>query len=106
MPSKFIKTKPRLSIAIICFVCTGIGLVVTQVQANIQEQESIALNNPHHIPDALNPKLQRLEEKAQFIKEEIKEEISEATETIHSLAFKENKASPRPIYDYTTGSSN
>jgi len=113
MPYQFIKSKPRLSFVVLTTVCFVIGVAATQVQANIQDQSEIALNNPHQIPDELNPRFRRLEDRMEFLKQEIKdllsntkEEFVEEGETIHSLALKGSAGSPAPIYDYTTGTSN
>ena len=108
--NRFIKTKPRISFAIISTLCIGVGLVVTQVQASIHNQSEIEQNNPHRIPDNLNPKLRRAIDHLDVIKREVKEDlsekISEASETIHSLAFKNNPSVAKPTLDYTTGTSN
>jgi hypothetical protein len=109
----FMSRKPRLSFFAILAACIGISLIVTQVQANIAESSVASSNNPHYLPDEFNPKLQRIEDKIQVVKLEIKEAISKANEeiaqdpeTIHSIAFKGKTASSKPTYDYTTGSSN
>ena len=113
MPYQFIKSKPRLSFVVLTVLCFGIGVAATQVQANIQDQSEIALNNPHQIPDELNPRFRRLEDRMDSLKQEFKdllgktkEELADESETIHSLALKGSAGSPAPIYDYTTGTSN
>lgn len=113
MPYQFIKNKPRLSFVALIAICIGIGVVATQVQANIQDQSELASSNPHQIPDEFNPRFRRLEERIDFVKKEFKdlvrrveeEQVAEV-ETVHSLALKGAAGSPAPIYDYTTGTSN
>lgn len=111
---KFIKNRPRLSLSILAGVCIGASLAVTQVQANIQSQSDIAQRNPHHIPGDLSPMSSLLESildpirlEAKDLLEEVKEELhTKDSETIHEVAFKDNHAHYKPIYDYTTGTSN
>ena len=111
---KFIKNRPRISLSILAGVCIGASLVVTQVQANIQSQSEISQRNPHQIPGDLSPKSSLLESildpirlEAKDLLEEVKEEaFTKDSETIHEVAFKDNRAHSKPIYDYTTGTSN
>lgn len=111
---KFIKNRPRVSFSILAGVCIGASLVVTQVQANIQSQSEIFQRNPHQIPGDLSPKSSILESildpirlEAKDLLEEVKEEAyTKDGETIHEVAFKDNHAHSKPIYDYTTGTSN
>lgn len=111
---KFIKNRPRISFSIFAGVCIGASLVVTQVQANIQSQSEISQRNPHQIPGNLIPKssilesvLDRIRLEARDLLEEVKEETYiKNSETIHEVAFKDNHAHSKPIYDYTTGTSN
>ena len=109
----FFGRRPRFSFVVFCTACIGIGLVVTQVQANISESAVKAENNPHHLPDEFNPKFQRLEDKIPEVKLEVKaaleiakEDVTQDVETLHSLALKSNTASTKVTYDYTTGTSN
>jgi hypothetical protein len=111
---KFIKNRPRISLSILAGVCIGASLAVTQVQANIQIQSEISQRNPHQIPGDLSPKSSLLESildpirlEAKDLLEEVKEEaFTKDSETIHEVAFKDNHAHSKPIYDYTTGTSN
>jgi len=111
---KFIKKRPRISFSILAGVCIGASLAVTQVQANIQSQSEVAQRSPHHIPGDLSPKSNLLESildpirlEAKDLLEEVKEEaFTKDSETIHEVAFKDNHAHSKPIYDYTTGASN
>jgi hypothetical protein len=111
---KFIKNKPRISFSILAGVCIGASLVVTQVQANIQSQSEISQRNPHQIPGDLSPKSSLLESildpirlEAKDLLDEVKEEaFTKEGETIHEVAFKDSHAYSKPIYDYTTGTSN
>lgn len=108
--NRFIQSRPRISLLLALTFCTVIALAVTQVQASLQDQSEIAQKNPHHLPDNLNPKLHRLTDNLGTfklgLKEELKEDLNQAKETIHSLAFKNNVSTAKPTYDYTTGTSN
>jgi len=115
MPVKrFIKNRPGISFSILAAVCIGASLAVTQVQANIHSQTEIAQRNVHQIPGNLSPKSSLLESildpirlEAKDLLEEVKEEgVTKDGETIHEIAFKDNHAHSKPIYDYTTGTSN
>jgi len=111
---KFIKNRPRISFSILAAVCIGASLAVTQVQANIQSQSEISQRNPHQIPSDLSPKLSFVEGildpirlKAKDLLGEVKEgAFVKDGETIHEVAFKDSNEHSRPIYDYTTGTSN
>jgi enoyl-[acyl-carrier-protein] reductase (NADH) len=78
----------------------------TNVYFGIDDQVSPSLNNPHRIPDHMDPKSQALSREIQSIKYEVKEEMAEVEETIHSIAFRDNLGQSHPILDYTTGTSN
>jgi hypothetical protein len=115
MPIKrFVKNRPRISFSILAAVCVGASLAVTQVQANIQSKAEISQRNPHQIPGDLNPQSSLLESildpirlEAKDLLEEVKEEaFMKDGATIHEVAFKDNQAYSKPIYDYTTGTSN
>ena len=116
MSKQFIKKRPLTSFALLTTVCLMLGVAVTQVQANIPSLTSEA-NNPHRIPDDLNPKLDWAEH--QIIATEINgqrdllvkpedtvENEGDQVDTIHAIAMKDNKSFSKPIYDYTTGTSN
>ena len=115
MPVKrFIKNRPRISFSILAAVCIGTSLAVTQVQANIQSQTEVAQRNPHQIPTDLNSKSSFIESVLDPIRLEAKDLLEGAKEeaftkdgeTIHEVAFKDNHSHSKPIYDYTTGTSN
>ena len=111
---KFIKNRPRISFSILAAVCIGASLAVTHVQANIQSQSEISQRNPHHIPGDQSSSSSLLESildpirlEAKDLLEEVKEEaFTKDSETIHEFAFKGNHAHSKPIYDFTTGTSN
>jgi hypothetical protein len=118
MAKQFIQNKPVISSVILAVVCVGMGMAVRSVEANIgQPAVEVSANNPHYLPDELNPKLNWVEQKLEVgelkAKDvaseaigEIKEEVAEEAQTIHAIAFKDNKSEAKPIYDYTTGTSN
>jgi len=78
----------------------------TNVYFGVDDQVSPSLNNPHRIPDHMDPKSQALSREIQAIKYEVKEEMAEVAETIHDIAFANNHSQSLPILDYTTGTSN
>jgi len=111
---KFITNRPRISFSIFAGVCIGASLAVTQVQANIQSPSEISQRNPHQIPaelisnsDLVESLLEPIRLEAKDLLEEAKEEVfTKDGETIHELALKDNHDHSKPIYDYTTGTSN
>jgi enoyl-[acyl-carrier-protein] reductase (NADH) len=72
----------------------------------IQSEPSYAENNPHRIPDQMNPKSEALAKEIAEIKFEIKEGIAEIDETVHTVAFQGRTSQSQPTFDYTTGTSN
>jgi signal recognition particle subunit SEC65 len=117
MLGKFIKKRPVISFSLLATVSLALGVVVTQVQANIQSSSVLEKNNPHLLPDNLNPKLHWEEQKMIVSKNanqndlfnesnDVADNAMEESSTIHSIAMKDNKSTPKPVYDYTTGTSN
>ena len=101
----------------ISLVCVAIGLVTIKAQANNPSQVEVSDNNQHQLPDEMNPKLNWVEHKLDVVEQKIKddaievisvakEEVAEEAETIHAIAMRDNKSQAKPIYDYTTGTSN
>lgn len=84
----------------------GITLAGTSAQAKIDVQSKVDQNNPHHIPDELNPRFHRVQDDISSTKNEVSEEIASTTETIHAIAFKDRQIDSQPTYDYTTGTTN
>ena len=108
----FMGRRPHFCFIMIAVSCFGIGLAVTRAQANIPDASTEA-NNPHHLPNEFNPKLQTLDEKIQVITLEarkalgmVKDGVPHEVETMHSIAFKGVAVSSKPVFDYTTGTSN
>jgi len=94
-----------------------LGVAVTQVQANIPSPTMSGANNPHRIPDDLNPKLDweehqiiatEIVSQSDLINEsgDVIENMGDENDTIHAIAMKDNKSFSKPIYDFTTGTSN
>jgi predicted PurR-regulated permease PerM len=117
MPRQFIKKRPLSSFALLTTACLALGVVVTQVQANIPSSAENIANNAHQIPDELNPKLNwkehrlttagKIDQGDLLVKpEDTVENEGDQVDTIHSIAMKDNKSFSKPIYDYTTGTSN
>jgi hypothetical protein len=109
----FIMNRPRISVIAIALVCLGIGLAVTQVKANISNAANVISDNPHRLPDEFNPRFKRVEDQPSWQKLEVKEslrervgQIAEESQTFHSVAFKDRQLNTKPVYDYTTGTSN
>jgi hypothetical protein len=75
----FMGRKPHFSFVVIAAICVGISFAVTQVQATISDNVVSPENNPHHLPNEFNPRIKMIEE---------------------------NKSNSKPVYDYTTGTSN
>jgi hypothetical protein len=82
------------------------ALIGSRAQAKMDPQGVVEVNNPHRIPNEFNPRLHRAEDEIITIKQELNEEVVEATESIHELAFKNQHLAAQSTYDYTTGTSN
>jgi hypothetical protein len=117
MPGKFVKRRPVMSFSLLATAFLALGVIVTQVQANIQRSSELEKNNPHLLPDDLNPKLHWEEQKlivstnanqTDLVNKsnDVADNTMEESSTIHSIAMKDNKSTPKPVYDYTTGTSN
>ena len=102
----FMGRKPHFSFVVIAAICVGISFAVTQVQATISDNVASPENNPHHLPNEFNPRIKMIEEKIQAVKVKAIEEVGQELNTIHSLALENNKSTSKPVYDYTTGTSN
>lgn len=87
-------------------ICGSAALAATNVLFSAAEMPKASPTNPHRIPDQLDPKSQALSDEIALIKSEIREEVAEVDQTIHSVAFQDNHEQSKPILDYTTGTSN
>jgi hypothetical protein len=63
------------------------------------------LNNPHQIPDRLNPRMISANERADQ-NYSVEESSTGSIQALHGMAFKRSVAYAKPILDYTTGTSN
>lgn len=87
-------------------ICGSVALAGTNIQLSIGSPVQVSPNNPHHIPAHLDPKSSSLAEEIRLIKEEIKGEVAELNETVHSVALRDFHGHSQPVMDYTTGTSN
>lgn len=78
----------------------------TNIYFGIDHKVSSNLNNPHRIPDHMDPKSPELSAEIKAIKVDIREEFTEPNETMHSVAFKDHHGSSEQFLDFTTGTSN
>jgi hypothetical protein len=85
---------------------SAVWMFTGQVEASILNDSIEVQNNPHHLPNELNPKFPHIYEKLEVIKTKTVELMVESTETFHSLALSGRKIKDIPTYDYTTGTSN
>jgi enoyl-[acyl-carrier-protein] reductase (NADH) len=84
------------------FIFGTAAIANTAIQSEIAYTET----NPHRIPDHMNPKSVALAKEIAEIKLEIKEDVAELDETVHTIAFHGHTSQSQPILDYTTGTSN
>lgn len=87
----------------------SVALAGTKMQLDFDPLNNPSSNNPHQIPQSLNPNSKELAEEIRLIKSEIREasdEPAEVIETIHSIALRGFHGQSQTILDYTTGTSN
>ena len=84
----------------------AVWMVTGSVEASMTNGSIEAQNNPHQIPNELNPKFPRIYEKLEAMKTKAAGLMVESSETLHSLALSGQKIKDVPTYDYTTGTSN
>ncbi|WP_071467176.1 hypothetical protein [Polynucleobacter asymbioticus] len=89
-----------------CFVFGSVAVAGPNIQFGMNQQVQTNPNNPHHLPADMDPKSQTLSDEISAIQVEVHEEVAEASETIHSIAFQDHHGSSQQILDYTTGTSN
>jgi hypothetical protein len=87
-------------------ICGSAAVANTNIHWGMSDQVSAGPNNPHYIPDHMDPKSSSLAEEIRLIKVEIAEEVVEVSDTVHSIAFRDQRSQAQPTYDYTTGTSN
>lgn len=66
---------------------------------------SVQANNPHQIPDRLNPRLISVNERLDHFYQ-VTESSTGSVQALHSMAFDKSVAYNNPVLDYTTGTSN
>jgi len=88
------------------FVFGSVAVAGTNIQFAMTQQAQSSPNNPHHLPDHMDPKSQTLSDEISAIKVEVHKEVAEVSETVHSIAFQDRHGSSLQTLDYTTGTSN
>jgi enoyl-[acyl-carrier-protein] reductase (NADH) len=105
--TSFFSRHPLASfLALSLLICGSAEVAGTQTQWVANDQVAASPSNPHRIPDQMDPKSIGLSEEIKLIKVEVREEVAEMDETIHSVAFQDHHGLSQPILDYTTGTSN
>jgi len=103
----FLGRHPLITLfAIVLFICGSASIAGTQIQSDAADLAAANSSNPHHVPAHLDPKSQELSAEISAIKVEIREEVSEVGETVHSIAFKDHHGSSEQVMDYATGTVN
>jgi hypothetical protein len=97
---------PITLLLISIFICGSVAIANTKIQEDIDAQAQVDLNNPHHIPSHMNPKLYRISNEVVVARDEISKEVAGVADTFHSIAFRGHRSYAEPILDYTTGTSN
>ena len=93
-----------IAVAVLVYGTAAIAGGGIQLQDANQVQASA--NNPHQIPDHMNPKSRSLSDEIKLIKVEIRQDVTETSESIHAIAFHGRQDKSQAILDYTTGTSN
>ena len=105
--TSFCGRHPLVALLALSFlICGSAALAGTRIQGEMDRQAVESQNNPHHIPENMDPKSQSLSEEISLIKYEVREEVAQAPESIHSIAFQGNHGQSQSILDYTTGTTN
>ncbi|MBU3577664.1 hypothetical protein [Polynucleobacter sp. UK-Kesae-W10] len=93
-------------LAIALLICGSAAIAGTQIQSGVAYEAAANPSNPHRIPAHLDPKSQELSDEINAIKVELREELAEVSETVHSVAFKDHHGTSQQTIDFTTGTSN
>jgi hypothetical protein len=93
-------------LAIALLICGSAAIAGTQIQSGVAYEVAASPSNPHRIPSSMDPKSQELSDEINAIKVEIREELAEPGETVHSVAFKDHHGTSQQTMDFTTGTSN
>jgi len=103
----FFGRHPLISfLAIALLICGSVAIAGTQIQSDVQSEVSSGSGNTHLIPEHMNPKSQKLSEEISTIRVELRDEVAEVSDTVHSVAFRDHRGQSMPTLDYTTGTSN
>jgi len=84
----------------------SVAIAGTKIQLGVDDSVSATPNNPHLIPESMNPKSKTLSEEIRLIKYEVREEVLEVSDSVHDIAMRDFRGQSKPILDYTTGTSN
>jgi hypothetical protein len=87
-------------------ICGSAAVANTNIQWGMGSQVYASPNNPHYIPEHMDPKSSSLAEEIRLIKVETQEEVAEVSDTVHAVAFRDQRGQSQPVLDYTTGTSN
>jgi hypothetical protein len=93
-------------LALSMLICGSVALAGTNIQLGIDDSVKASSKNPHQIPAYLDPKSESLAAEIRLIKYEPREVITEAEESVHSIAMRDFHGQSQPILDFTTGTSN
>jgi enoyl-[acyl-carrier-protein] reductase (NADH) len=105
--TSFFSRHPLASfLALSLLICGSAEVAGTQIQWVSNDQVAASPSNPHRIPEEMDPKSTSLSEEIRLIKPEVREEVVEMGETVHSVAFQDHHGLSQPTLDYTTGTSN
>lgn len=105
--SSFCGRHPLITLLALALLIGGsVAVAGTKMQFSIDDQTQNNPKNPHHIPESMDPKSLRLSEEIRLIQNEVREDVADVSETIHSIAFRDHHSQSQPILDYTTGTSN
>ena len=91
---------------LVLLVFGSVAIAATNIQLSGDGAVRANPNNPHQIPEYLNPKSESLSKEIRLIKYEAREEVAEVGESMHVVAMRDFHGQSQPILDFTTGTSN
>ena len=108
MPSTSIFGRHQLValLMLVLLVFGSVAIAATNIQLGGDDAVRVNPNNPHQIPTHLDPKSESLSEEIRLIKYEVSEVVTEAEESVHSVAMRDFRGQSHPTLDYTTGTLN
>ena len=91
---------------LVLLVFGSVAIAATNIQLGGDDAVRANPNNPHQIPEHMDPKSEALSEEIRLIKYEAREEVLEVSDSVHDIAMRDFHGQSQPTLDFTTGTSN